>query len=117
MYAAAGLDLCDEYARMLHDRLGDELLRVSLYGSRARGDHRPDSDFDLMVVLRRAGGDARSMVHRLAVEVELDRHVDLSTKILRIEDFEKLSLSSYPFWRRYRCDERVLWPPTSSASG
>ena len=31
---------------------GDRLDRVVLYGSHARGDARPDSDVDLLVVLR-----------------------------------------------------------------
>ncbi len=30
---------------------GARLKRVLLYGSRARGDHRPDSDYDVLVVL------------------------------------------------------------------
>jgi predicted nucleotidyltransferase len=31
---------------------GDRLERVVLYGSRARGDHRPDSDYDIAVFIR-----------------------------------------------------------------
>ena len=31
---------------------GDRLVRVVLYGSQARGDAQPDSDIDLLVVLR-----------------------------------------------------------------
>lgn len=30
---------------------GARLKRVLLYGSHARGDHRPDSDYDILVVL------------------------------------------------------------------
>jgi hypothetical protein len=30
---------------------GDRLERVVLYGSRARGDHRPDSDYDIAVFI------------------------------------------------------------------
>jgi uncharacterized protein len=30
---------------------GTRLKRVLLYGSRARGDHQPDSDYDVLVVL------------------------------------------------------------------
>ncbi|MEK6607821.1 MAG: nucleotidyltransferase domain-containing protein [Myxococcota bacterium] len=56
-------------------------MRLSLFGSRTRGDHRTRSDFDLMVVLARADRDARSAVPRLATEFELDRNLDLSTKI------------------------------------
>ena len=36
----------------LAQRLGDRLGAVYLYGSRARGDARPDSDIDVLVVLR-----------------------------------------------------------------
>lgn len=33
-------------------RFGSDVRRVILFGSRARGDARGDSDFDLLVVLR-----------------------------------------------------------------
>lgn len=34
----------------LHAGLGDRLVAVVLFGSRARGDARPDSDWDLLVI-------------------------------------------------------------------
>jgi predicted nucleotidyltransferase len=36
----------------VESRFGDALDAVYLFGSRARGDHRPDSDLDVAVVLR-----------------------------------------------------------------
>jgi predicted nucleotidyltransferase len=51
---------------------GDRIERVVLYGSRARGDARPDSDYDVAVFLR-------GMTDRIA---ELYRLADLSTAIL-----------------------------------
>ena len=35
---------------------GDRLERAVLFGSRARGDHRPDSDYDVAVFLHDMGG-------------------------------------------------------------
>ncbi len=35
---------------------GERLERVVLFGSRARGDFRPDSDYDVAVFLREMGG-------------------------------------------------------------
>jgi predicted nucleotidyltransferase len=51
---------------------GDRLKRAMLFGSRARGDHRPDSDYDVAVFIERAEPLAR----------ELDRLAEISTDIL-----------------------------------
>jgi predicted nucleotidyltransferase len=115
MHPSLNPEIASEYARRLASSLGGELLRVSLFGSRARDDNRPRSDFDLMVVLRQASGQNREVVHRLATEVELehDYAIDLSTKITDAERFERLRRSPLPFWQSFNRDERILWPPTS----
>ncbi|MGO9740366.1 MAG: nucleotidyltransferase domain-containing protein [Roseiarcus sp.] len=56
----------------LEEAYGSRLERVILYGSRARGDARPDSDYDIAVFLR-------DMPDRA---VELDRLADLGTDFL-----------------------------------
>ncbi|MGH2955282.1 MAG: nucleotidyltransferase family protein [Solirubrobacterales bacterium] len=60
--ASASLDELERrtilrFVELLDDRLGAGLVAVWLYGSRARGEApHPESDVDLMVVVR--GGDA-----------------------------------------------------------
>jgi uncharacterized protein len=49
----------------LERRYGDRLERVLLFGSRARGDARPDSDWDVAVFLRGYDGNLDE-VFRLA---------------------------------------------------
>ena len=44
--------LIAEFKTSMQDLYGDRLSRVILYGSYARGDARPDSDIDFLVVLR-----------------------------------------------------------------
>jgi predicted nucleotidyltransferase len=51
---------------------GDRLARVVLFGSRARGDARPDSDYDVAVFLR---GD-------LDYWAEIERLAELSVDVL-----------------------------------
>jgi predicted nucleotidyltransferase len=49
----------------LDEHYGDRLARVVLYGSRARGDARPDSDYDVAVFLKSLP-DRWLELHRLA---------------------------------------------------
>jgi predicted nucleotidyltransferase len=43
------------FRRALNETYGDQIERVVLFGSRARGDSRPDSDYDIAVFLRQPG--------------------------------------------------------------
>jgi predicted nucleotidyltransferase len=56
----------------LAETYGDRLARVVLFGSRARGDAKPDSDYDIAVFLR-------DMPDRFE---EMKRLADLGTGIL-----------------------------------
>ncbi len=60
------------FRKALDEMYGSRLERVVLFGSRARGDARPDSDYDVAVFLRDMI-DRGSELHRLA---------DLSTNII-----------------------------------
>ena len=62
----------ERFRASLREIYGDRLERAVLFGSRARGDARPDSDYDVAVFLRDMGD-------RFA---EMDRLADLSTDIL-----------------------------------
>lgn len=41
-----------ELDRRLRAKLGDRYTKLILFGSRARGDHKPDSDADVAIVMR-----------------------------------------------------------------
>ena len=60
------------FRAVLGEAYGSRLERVVLFGSRARGDARDDSDYDLAVFIKDLG----------AFGAELDRLVDLETDIL-----------------------------------
>src|SRR6516162_8426051 len=50
---------------------GDRLERVVLYGSRARGDHRPDSDYDIAVFIKDPGSLGEEIRRLARVETDI----------------------------------------------
>lgn len=70
--AAPNDPVLTRFRAALNQVYGSRLERVVLYGSRARGDAGPDSDYDIAVFLR-------DMSDRAA---ELNRLADLGTDIL-----------------------------------
>jgi predicted nucleotidyltransferase len=42
--------ILNEFIAEVHQRFGDHLKNIILFGSRARGDHSPDSDYDFLLI-------------------------------------------------------------------
>ena len=65
------------------------LDRAILYGSRARGEHRPDSDADLALILHERGNDGQTLMllAGLAWYVFLDTGIMIQPVPIAIEDW------------------------------
>jgi predicted nucleotidyltransferase len=61
--------IVQEFAHRVRSALGSHLKELVLFGSRARGDARPDSDYDVLVVVDKRSTNLRNRV--LDVEVDL----------------------------------------------
>ena len=87
-----------EFAGKARAALGERLVRLVLYGSRARGDASADSDVDLLAVVDGIDGDdARRVLWRLAVETELRRpDVFLAVVVMTAEEWEAERNFNFP---------------------
>ena len=80
---------------------GDQLVRVVLYGSYARGDYADDSDLDVVALVH---GDRKKLQDQLRIvwdqtcDLELEYDMVLSPAVIPYEEFEKYR-EDIPYYR------------------
>jgi len=96
----------------LHERYGDDLLRVVLFGSKARGDFDEESDLDLLVVVRMEDEDYwrhwKEIVD-MSWKVEFDYDLVFTLIIKDENDYARMKNWNLLFNRNVDHDGIVLW--------
>lgn len=90
---------------------GDQIARVVLFGSRARGDHGDESDIDLLIVTRNGKDDVERRVDTLH---ERDTFV-ISALVYSAQDYQHSQWLQDPLYVEIRRDGVELWDPAAAA--
>ena len=67
-----------EIKQRLNETLGDNVERIILFGSRARGDAHKDSDYDVLLLVKKRTKELEDQINDIAYEM-LDRYGKLVT--------------------------------------
>jgi uncharacterized protein len=83
----------------------DESAEVILYGSRARGDNKQDSDWDLMILLNKEKVDKKveQVFRHHLFDLELELGVPISVYVFSKQEWEK-KYSITPFYRNIKIE-------------
>jgi predicted nucleotidyltransferase len=79
-----------ELKRSLKSFLGDQLVSMVLFGSRARGDYHDQSDMDVAVIVRGLTRRLKGQILDEVAKLELDHHTPLSVLVFSDEEFNHL---------------------------
>jgi len=72
-----------EIKQRLNETLGDNVERIILFGSRARGDAHKDSDYDVLLLVKKRSRELENQVNDIAYEM-----FDRCGKLVNIFDSE-----------------------------
>lgn len=103
--------LIEQYIVEIRKIYGSHLRKVILYGSYARGDFRPDSDVDIMILLDMSDLDLKAYSQSLAYmtyDFNLDYDLDIKP-IAKSEDHFKKWMGNYPFYTNIQKEGVILY--------
>ncbi len=74
-----------------------EIKEVYLFGSRCRDDWKPDSDYDILIVLEKKDRKIISELYDAVLEILLNTGRLISLKIFSLSEFNRLKSIPTPF--------------------
>ena len=95
-----------ELTQMLRKELGEDLKHLILFGSRARGDHAPDSDYDCLLVVSQVTPKIVTTIDQVAGELLFNYSVVFS--IIPISETRYLSEPHHPLLKNIAREGVVL---------
>lgn len=97
-------EILKKYVEAVHGLYGSRLKNIILYGSYARGNFRPDSDIDIMILVDLDEQGIRDKGHSLSdvtFEYNFDNDLMIMPIVKNLEHFNKW-LKAYPFYYNIR---------------
>jgi len=98
-----------EYLERLRAKYADQVARVVLFGSKARGDGDQESDIDLFVVLKTDDPSLKEQIWRMSYEVALERGVTFGDFIVGRSRYARMRDIEEPVFRNIRDEGIELW--------
>ena len=93
-----------EYVAGIQERFPDDVLSVTLFGSKARGDASMESDIDLLVLVNEESREIRSELWRIASDVSLEYNVVLSVRVFARSRWAETRRIRLPLYRAIVAD-------------
>lgn len=99
----------DRTIQHIRDVCRDNLISVILYGSKARGDSLPESDIDIMILVRNRDKVDRDKLYDFLLLDDVGYDINISLNIYEREYFNQLSTMHVPFVKNVLKEGETLW--------
>ena len=84
-----GQQILDRFKKEIKKCLKNRVKKIVLFGSRARGDNAPDSDYDLMLVLNKLSPTTKKNINKIEGEFLYNYNAVFSAFTLTLQSLKK----------------------------
>lgn len=89
---------------------GSDILSITLFGSKARGEDTPQSDIDVLVVVAKADWVIKHEMRTLGARVSLNQDVLFNLYVVEQERWGWMQAIKHPLYRRVAAEGVDLTP-------
>lgn len=97
-------DWLEAYRQILQAQHPGVVARMVIYGSKARGDDHPDSDLDVLLILKNEAECIKRQLRRVGYELAATSDVVPSILAYTQDEWESREKSGSPFWQAVERD-------------
>ncbi len=98
-----------EFVHKITSLFPDQIVKVILFGSRAKGTPKPGSDYDFLIVLRDKEREIVDEIYNVVTDFLVHYGVDISLKIYKEKDYIKWASIPTPFIASISTTGKELW--------
>ena|SRR3972149_9436215 len=91
----------------------DQIVKVILFGSRAKGVPKPGSDYDFLIVLKDKERKIIEQIYAVVTDFLIQYGADISLKIYKEKDFQEWTSIPTPFMASVLKTGKELWTQRS----
>lgn len=103
----------EAFLNQLNRRFPGQIVETMLFGSKARGDSGPDSDIDVLAVVREESWVLREEISTLAARISLEYDVLLGPRVIGQERWEQMQREGFSLYRNI-AQEGIPLTPTGA---
>jgi len=100
----------DVFTTRLREHFPGRILQVTLFGSKARGDSRPWSDIDVLLIVDEESWPLRQEISNLAADVSLEYDVLIGPRVIGQERWERMKQRRFSLYRNIVAEGIPLTP-------
>ncbi|MDA8333740.1 MAG: nucleotidyltransferase domain-containing protein [Peptococcaceae bacterium] len=98
-----------QFVRFITSLCPGNIDRITVFGSKIRGESRPDSDVDILILVDDKGLFRRDRAYDFILNANLEHGMLISLKLYEKRDFDRLLTAKVPFALNVAREGAVLW--------
>jgi len=103
-------EILHQFRKKVFSEFSGQTIKIFVYGSCARGDERPDSDLDLLVIVKKKSASLERKIKDIAYEIMWEWNFTplISVEIFDEEYFKNLQKMGSSFYRAIQSEGILL---------